>query len=269
MAARDPRRSLPALALVAGLTVVPLAGCGGEGKDAIQNLPAPTTTPTLPTPTRSLRPSEQPEPTESATETQGPDETDAAAPTETVTVTESAEPAPTETATETATATATATLTETPTESPTAPPEEGEPADDEEGSPAWVWWLLGAVLVGAAVAIPLLVRARRRTAWQRDLAAGEADVAWLARQLIPELRHHPSVWTASNAARVAATEERLDGLAGHAPDDAGRARAAALRDAAREARERIDVVIATGSLYATNELDDVITRLEAALAAPR
>jgi hypothetical protein len=37
------------------------------------------------------------------------------------------------------------------------------PVDDAaDGTPAWVWWLAGLLVVGLGVGIPLVVRARRR-----------------------------------------------------------------------------------------------------------
>ena len=61
--------------------------------------------------------------------------------------------------------------TQTPTANETAPPDsteaEGEAAAEDQGVPSWVWWLLAALILGTAVAIPLVVRARRRNAWAR------------------------------------------------------------------------------------------------------
>ena len=39
---------------------------------------------------------------------------------------------------------------------------------------------------------PLVVRARRRSAWDQELAAEEGEVSWLARELLPELRRAAS-----------------------------------------------------------------------------
>jgi hypothetical protein len=113
-----------------------------------------------------------------------------------------------------------------------------------------VWWLAGALLVAAAVATPLWVRARKRRRWRADLAEAEQEVEWFLRVLIPELQQagSPAVvrggWGVGEA-RVAAVEDRLTGLAASAPDDAGRARAVELRDAVRQARERIRATAAS------------------------
>ena len=82
---------------------------------------------------------------------------------------------PTSEPTETAVAPEPTPTTETPTPTPTpTPTEEATPSpspsvddvveDDAGGTPAWVWWLIGLLVVGAAVGVPLIVRARRRAA---------------------------------------------------------------------------------------------------------
>ena len=100
--------------------------------------------------------------------------------------------------------------------------------------------MLAALLLGSAVAIPLVVRARRRSAWRQSLAEQEGEVAWLARDLLPELRRGGSVeqvaggWAVGRT-RVTAAEDRLTVLESTAPDDIGRERARSLRDAVRRA----------------------------------
>lgn len=114
---------------------------------------------------------------------------------------------------------------------------------------------MGALLVAVAVAIPLWVRARKHHRWRADLAGAEREVEWFLRVLIPELQQagSPAVvrggWGVGEA-RVVAVEDRLTELAASAPDDAGRARAVELRDAVRQARERIRA--ATASLEGTD-----------------
>ena len=115
-------------------------------------------------------------------------------------------------------------------------------ADDEGDSvPSWVWWLLGALLLGTAIAVPLIVRSRRRAAWRRDLAEAEGEIAWFARELLQDLRRSHSWeevsggWTVGQA-RVVATEDRLAALEPSAPEEADRARARELLDASRQAR---------------------------------
>ncbi len=139
--------------------------------------------------------------------------------------------------------------------------------------PTWVWWLLAALVVGAAVATPLLVRANRRRAWRADLAAAEQEVGWFARVLLPELQQAGSAaevrggWAVGEA-RVAAVEDRLTALAAAAPDDAGRARAVELRDAVRLSRERIGTISRSAAAEVSRELAAVSADLAATLEPP-
>ena len=124
------------------------------------------------------------------------------------------------------------------------------------------------------MAIPLVVRSRRRNAWRQELAAAEAEVAWLARELLPELRRAASReevaggWSVSQA-RVSAAEDRLTVLESSAPDDPGRARARVLRDASRAARAQMQQLLGPGphDTWAL-DLDAIIIDLESALRPP-
>jgi hypothetical protein len=136
-------------------------------------------------------------------------------------------------------------------------------------------WLLAILGVAVVIAIPLLVRARRRRGWGADLAASEDDVAWFARALVPELRHAGSAervaggWTVGSADRIRALEDRLTVLEASAPDDTGRFRARALRDAVRSSRERMEELVGSGFAQdPLRVLDSVAADLEAALRAP-
>ncbi len=139
--------------------------------------------------------------------------------------------------------------------------------------PTWAWWLLAALVVGAAVAIPLLVRARRRRAWWAELAASEQEVEWFAHVLLPELQQADSAaelrggWGIGEA-RPAAVEDRLTALAGSAPDDAGKARAIDLRDAVRLSRERIRAVSVSETTHVSRELAMISADLAATLGLP-
>ena len=138
--------------------------------------------------------------------------------------------------------------------------------------PSWAWWLLAALLL-AAVALPLLLRSRRRARWQADLQTAEEEVAWFARTLLPDLRAVRSAeaigggWRVSEK-QVAATEDQLTAMAASAPDAQSSDRASTLRDGVRDARTRIWTLIASGTPDAAPELDAVIADLEAALAPP-
>jgi len=134
-----------------------------------------------------------------------------------------------------------------------------------------LWWLFAAVAVALAVGIPLLARARRRQAWRSDLGAAESEVAWFARMLIPDLRRAGSAgqiaggWGVA-ASRVGALEDRLIALEMSAPDDAGRARALALRDAVRASRVHLEELVRTGATDTLmRDLDAIAARLESAL----
>ena len=75
-----------------------------------------------------------------------------------------------------------------PAPSPTTSPAVQPTSAESSGAPSWLWWVLAAIALAVLVAVPLLVRARRRGAWRADLASAEEEVAWFARVLIPELR---------------------------------------------------------------------------------
>jgi hypothetical protein len=254
----------PVLAL---LLAASLAACGdGEGPDG----EGPTRSPTiaLPTPTRTEAPDEtgQPEPSETATQEPEPSANEPSAserPSERPSVRPSDE------------------TSEQPTEEPTE--ESSESADtstdadeaDDEATPTWLWWLLAAVVVGAIIAIPLLLRARRRNAWRRQLSEAEAELGWVARELLPGLRRVGSReqvaggW-AVGLPRVTAAEDQLTVLESSAFDDGGRDRARALRDASRLARARMEQLVEPGphDTWAL-DLDAVMADLEAALGPPR
>jgi len=122
-----------------------------------------------------------------------------------------------------------------------------------------------------AVGIPLLVRSRRGGAWKSDLGAAEAEVAWIAHELVPELRRTGSLqqavggWSVSSV-RVRTLEDRLTALEATAPDDSGRRRARALRDGVRSARSRLDTLATSTSVAtSTRVLDGVALDLETVL----
>ena len=122
-------------------------------------------------------------------------------------------------------------------------------ADEGSDVPTWVWWLLGLLLVALAVAIPLIVRARRRAAWTAELTTASEEVAWFARVLLPQLQSASSVDQLSGGwsvglARVTAVQDQLTALSATARRDVDQARSTQLRDAVREARERVDGLVA-------------------------
>jgi hypothetical protein len=231
---------------IAGLTVIAalLASCGGgAGSGAL-----PTASPTR----SGIGP-----PSASATATRS-----IPGPTQSPERSESPAPAPPTTPAASVTPSSPAT---------TSAPAESSSADSTP--PSWLWWLLGGLAVALCVAVPLLVRSRRRRAWNAELAAAAEEVSWFSRVLVPELRqgesseHVRGGWTVAED-RVAAVEDRLTLLEASAPDDAGRTRARTLRDAVRSARNRIRDLGAADPVAPSREWDQVAAALEAALAGP-
>ena len=221
------RRNL-AGAVAALLLAAALVGCGGEdGSGGTRPSFAPTRSPTreLPNPTRS----ETGEPT-------APDSSQASE--------DTTEPRPSRTPTERPESTratpSPSDRSDEPTSEPASSSAEGSTGADttgedntgseDDGAPSWLWWLLAALVLGAIVAIPLVRRARRRAAWRQQLSEAEAELGWLARELLPGLRHVGSreqvagAWTVASP-RVTAAEDALTVLESTAPDDLGRSRA--------------------------------------------
>ncbi|WP_345207189.1 hypothetical protein [Fodinibacter luteus] len=158
--------------------------------------------------------------------------------TQTVPQTPSETPTPTENATPTPTASAAPTGTDT----------------AEGGLPPWLWWLLAVVLTGLVAY--LILRARRRSAWDAEAAETEVDVRWLALELLPQLQQSGTPdalaggWHVS-AARASAVEDRLTGLETSAPDELRATRARHLRDAVRAARADVESQISSGDQAST------------------
>jgi hypothetical protein len=261
---RPPRspRGRARLVPVVGLVALLLGGCGDGGislPTPSGSLSVPSISVSLPSVTRSpsLEPPETEAPTEAPTEepTQTPEtEEPTEQPTETPEPTRTATPRPTRSAvvTQTATASVTETATATPTPTPTetaTPTASAAPAAtdaDDGGVPAWLWWLLAAVLAGLAAF--LYLRSRRQQAWDAELDGAQAEVGWLARELLPQLQRSSTPdalaggWQVS-ADRVSAAEDRLTGLEASAPDETRAARARSLRDAVRASRIDVEVLL--------------------------
>lgn len=128
--------------------------------------------------------------------------------------------------------------------------------------------------IAAAIAIPLILRNRRRAVWQADLATAREDVVWFARSLVPQLRQSATLDQVSGgwriaSPRVAGTEDRLTVLESSAPGEADGVAARALRDAVRGSRDQMRALLAAGDASAISpNLDEIAARLEAALAPP-
>lgn len=263
-----------------------LVSCGGSGErpsGSSTRTPASVSA-TLPSATRTPERPEKPAATTSAptepetsrtTKTQTETETTRATKTETSRATETETTRATETRKATQTETTTATRTASAVPSAATTPSTQPTSAETGGAPTWLWWVLGAILVALAVGIPLIVRSRRRQAWRDDLASGEAEVAWFARVLVPELRRQPSTAQAAGAwnvesSRVVTAEDKLTALEQSAPDQAAGTRARTLRDAVRAARGDIENLLASATpLTMPPDLDAVAARLEQALGQPR
>ena len=283
------RRAAPVLAAV--LLAALVAGCDGDGSPSVEPTRSltnePSRTPSVPSPTRTVtRPTG--EPTEPpTTEPTAPPTTEPTAPTEPPTTspttppttppTPPTTPPTTEPTTPPPSTPAEPTTPTEPTSAPTTPAgsaaSEGE--GDDEDFPAWLGWLLAALALAGAVGIPVLVVVRRRGRWRADLAAAEAEVAWLARDLLPELRDTGTRdgaaggWQVAGVGRVAAVEDRLTVLESSAPGDADRERATVLRDAVRAARSRVEQALSPGATEPVPPvLDAVAADLEQALRVP-
>jgi hypothetical protein len=130
---------------------------------------------------------------------------------------------------------------------------------------------VAAVAVALVVLAVVLVRRRRRRLWRERLQSAEAEVAWLARELLPQLVATGALervvggWQVG-LPRVVALEDQLTGLEPTAPSEADGARARALRDAVRAARAKVEEVTAGGpdDLWALG-LEEAVALLEAVL----
>jgi hypothetical protein len=138
-----------------------------------------------------------------------------------------------------------------------------------------VWWVLAGLAIGAVLAMILVPRARRRSAWDKDLVAAQDGVAWLARELLPQLQQVGSPAEVSGgwqvaASRVTQVEDQLTGLESSAPDEVRRNRALVLRDAVRDARHGVEQVIVTRDpTTVPRDLAAVATNLSAVLDRAR
>ncbi|WP_406829872.1 hypothetical protein ABEG17_12790 [Pedococcus sp. KACC 23699] len=236
------RRALCAVLCVFALW--PLAACkGGQGA---ANLPSATTSPS---PTRTLP---------SSSRTSGAPEQTASGPGPSQPTSASRPPrstSPQTTAQSTTQATTVPKETQpsaSPLSSPSSVASAGQPAQAQDNGATTTWLLVGLLVVAAAVATWLVVRARRRRQWLTRLAAAEAEVAWFARELVPQLRTSRTVgevvggWHIS-APRAASAEDQLTVLSSSAANQEDAARAQQLRDATRAASHRLEALAGPGS----------------------
>ena len=297
---RSAELALVPRAAVIGVAVLLIVSCGGDGpvskpslSRSVTTTRSPATASEQPSLTRTEAASTRPETASNSPDssTRGPGEGSASAPapastssptppsTATPNRTPSASPARTSTG-ERPGATVTVSVLPQPTStapvsSPAPSPTTVQPtagaASETNEAPSWLWWLLGLLAIGAAIAVPYMVR-RRRRAWEAGLAAAVEEVVWFARVLVPQLQLSHSAdevrggWTVS-AHRVIAVEDRLTGLQATAHREQDRARARTLRDMVRASRERIEVVSTGAVSDLAAELGRVASDLEGAVAA--
>ncbi len=224
--------------------------------------PSPTPSPTKPTKPPTTKPTTTKPPTSKPPTTKPPTTPPPTTPPPT-TPPPTTPPAPTSATPTPVPSVTSTTSTSTATSTATSP---------SSGPPAWVWWLLAALLIATAVAIPLIVRARRHAAWRRELVDAEAEIAWLARELLPQLRHEGSLpgiaggWSVGEP-RVIAVEDHLAVLESTGPDQPDRGRAGELLDAARRARTGMQSLTAASPDEPwVLDLDAIIDDLEHTLA---
>ena len=262
-------------------------GCAGDGGSAERPSLSTSVSPTreLPSPTRS--PSGTEEPTEEAsgtrtadaTPTDGPEspDTSEASPTPRPTSSQPSSPRPSASPTkESTTKEPEKTPSTQPEPSPSSAPPSSAPSEEastDDDVPPWVWWLLAALVVaGIIVAALLVTRSRRRARWDDQLEVSRTESAWLARELLPQLKTTGSAEGAAGGwqvglPRVAALEDQLTVLEASAPTEERGAEARGLRDAVRTARDRVtaSTTDAAGGTWATG-IDEAIAVLESALA---
>ena len=176
------------------------------------------------------------------------------------------------------TRTATETQTRTATQAATATPKSAQPAEaassGDSSTPAWLWWLIGAVVLAAIVTTVILLRRRsKKQAWEARFAEAKGQVAWFARELIPQLGRAPTAQQMAGgwrieADRIVSIEDQLTTLEASAVDDVGRGRARTLRDAVRGSRSQLAGLDNTAdTVVATNLLRSAAAELESALSS--
>lgn len=264
--------TIPSISVSVPSISVPVPSVSVPPTAVVPDTPTPdATTPSdTPTPTPTKTPTKTPTPTTTPPKPTPTPTTTPPKPTETTSVVVTSTVTPTKEVTRTATATPTPTPTPSPSATATAAPE--PVAGDDGGIPGWVWLVLAALLAGLAGF--LVVRSRRRAAWDAELAEAEADVAWFGRVLLPQLQQTTTPdalaggWQVS-AARVSAAEDRLTGLEAAAPEEQRAARARTLRDAVRASRADVESLVATRDQAATPvQLAAATSRLLTALNPP-
>ncbi|WP_017932897.1 hypothetical protein [Nocardioides sp. Iso805N] len=147
-------------------------------------------------------------------------------------------------------------------------------AADDHTKTAWVWALVAALgVVAVALIVLLLARSRRRRAWDSDFRAAQAEVAWTARTVLPQVQaagdpdRIASAWRALQP-QIATLGDQLTVLGSSTRNHADAARARVLRDALRAAGTTVEN--ATGGPRGgpwPEDINAAIIILESALAS--
>ncbi len=269
----SPTASLPPTRALPSLTRSPDAPEQSESAPPPSRslTPLPTELPTAPSPPSPTPPTRSPEasptaPTSREPEPQEPPRTTVASTVIAVPVPAS----PTDPPTASPTVSSSVSPAGLPSGSP-SPVAEVESAAEGNAGSATAWVVLLLVVLASALAVWFFIRSRTRRGWLRRLDATQAEVAWFARELVPQLRRSGSVdevaggWRVAGP-RVSSVEDDLTVLASSAPSEADAARARQLRDAVRSASERLEALSGAGrhDEWAL-DLDDVQAVLETAL----
>lgn len=200
------KRSMkPAVVLFVGVSMLfGLSACDAIPDDIASRLPE-VTRPVIQRPTATTA---APEQTESAPAETAPAQTEEPAPQETVTVVQT-QPAET-------------VVVET-TREPTAEATSEAPAEEGEGTPAWVWWLVGLLALALVAGGVVLWRLRQvRVEWDRRLGEARSEFAWFEGSIVPQILAKPTageasaLWRAAQP-RVLAADKDLYGLGENAP----------------------------------------------------
>jgi len=220
------RKRVWVIAAVGGVAF--LAGCGATSAGPVS--PSPSARPSL------SRPSGTPT-----------DSSESVTPSDPTTVTATATATTTETTTLPPSIGPTRTVVITPSPSETAASTTTpSPAPSAATSTAWIWWVLGFVVLAAVVGFVLLGRRRSaRNAWTAEFRNAAGEAAWLSTDLLPTLGlalgadARRGGWLVARP-RVTALEGQLNALSASAGSELDRNRSTQLGAAVQAVRAALD-----------------------------
>lgn len=248
-----------------------LSACGSSG---VVSPSRSATLSGLPSRSAAALPSAAPSQTADSTTGDGPSRSEPQTETQTKTQTRTQTAIQTETAISTQTATVAQPSAAAKPSAAAQPPAGAAAETTSSSTPSWVWWLLGAAALAAAVIGALAVRrSGRKREWTEKFTAAKGEAGWFSRELIPQLGQAPTAqqiaggWRMA-ADRVVALEDGLSTLEATARDDLSRSKARTMRDAVRTSRTRLAALDTTGdTASAQNLLFTAAADVEAALAS--